>query len=63
MDRNTQLKMIDQAFLPAREIETPDLFSGRKGEITKVSTPCDLKAQVFVYMGNGVSVNLQSQSN
>ncbi|MGD0405682.1 MAG: hypothetical protein ABSB10_03430 [Candidatus Bathyarchaeia archaeon] len=33
MDRNTQFKMIDQAFLPAREIEIPDLFSGRKEEI------------------------------
>jgi len=35
MDRNNKLKIIDQAFLPAREIEIPDLFSGRKEEITQ----------------------------
>jgi Cdc6-like AAA superfamily ATPase len=33
MDKTAQFKMIDQAFLPAREIEIPDLFSGRREEI------------------------------
>jgi Cdc6-like AAA superfamily ATPase len=35
MDKKTQFRIIDQAFLPAREIEMPDLFSGRKEEITQ----------------------------
>ena len=33
MDKTTQFQIIDQAFLPAREIEIPELFSGRKDEI------------------------------
>ena len=35
MNKTTQFRIIDQAFLPAREIEMPDLFSGRKEEITQ----------------------------
>lgn len=33
MDKSTFLRRIDQAFSPAREIEIPELFSGRKEEI------------------------------
>jgi len=33
MDKTPQFQIIDQAFLPAREIEIPELFSGRKDEI------------------------------
>ena len=33
MDKKKILKVINQAFLPAKEIEIPELFSGRKEEI------------------------------
>jgi hypothetical protein len=35
MDKISQLQVIDQAFLPAREIEIPELFSGRKEEVVQ----------------------------
>lgn len=33
MDKISQFKAIDEAFLPAKEIEIPELFSGRKDEL------------------------------
>lgn len=35
MDKKSQYQLIDQAFLPAKEIEIPELFCGRKEEIVQ----------------------------
>lgn len=35
MDKTSKLKLINQAFLPAKEIEMPQLFSGRTDEIVQ----------------------------
>jgi len=35
MNKRNQYQLIDQAFLPAKEIEIPQLFSGRKEEIVQ----------------------------
>jgi Cdc6-like AAA superfamily ATPase len=35
MKKTAQFQLVDQAFLPAREIEIPELFSGRKEEIVQ----------------------------
>ena len=35
MEKTAQFQLVDQAFLPAREIEIPELFSGRKEEIVQ----------------------------
>jgi hypothetical protein len=35
MDKKSHYQLIDQAFLPAKEIEIPELFSGRKEEIVQ----------------------------
>ena len=35
MEKTAQFQLVDQAFVPAREIEIPELFSGRKEEIVQ----------------------------
>lgn len=55
MDKSAQFQLIDQAFLPAREIEIPELFSGRREEIVQgLHTLRSQGASVCIYGKRGV---------
>ena len=55
MDKTAQFQLIDQAFLPAREIEIPELFSGRREEIVQgLHTLRSQGASVCIYGKRGV---------
>ena len=55
MDTKTRLQLIDQAFSPAREIEIPELFSGRRAEIVQgLYAMRSQGASICIYGGRGV---------